>query len=183
MPITRLSLQVPFESQLDNASGQGYRECFSSSCAMLARFWGRVSSDDAYNRVRARFGDTTSAEAQLRALRSLGLWANFRTDGGRALLEGELNRRRPVAVGWLHHGPSSRPIGGGHWSVVVGLTDQGVLMNDPNGEADLFYGGYLQNTDGRQLPYSWLNWLPRWEVEGPLTGWSLLCRPAVPGNR
>lgn len=173
----RVSLPVPFESQLDNESGQGYRECFSSSCAMLARFWGKVSSDDRYNRIRARFGDTTSAEAQLRALRSLGLWANFRTDAGRSLLEAELNRGRPVAVGWLHRGPVHRPTGGGHWSVVVGLTDRGVLMNDPNGDADLVRGGYLPSIQGSHLPYSWKNWGPRWEVEGPQTGWALTCWP------
>ena len=27
---------VPYFWQLDNASGEGYRECFSSSCAMVA---------------------------------------------------------------------------------------------------------------------------------------------------
>jgi hypothetical protein len=174
-----MQLPVPFESQLDNDSGQGYRECFSSSCAMLARYWGRIADDDAYNETRRRFGDTTSAEAQLRALRSLGLWANFRTDAGRSLLEHELNARRPVAVGWLHRGPVHRPAGSGHWSVVVGLTANGVLMNDPNGEADLVWGGYLPSTDGRAIPYSWRNWGPRWEVEGPQTGWALTCRPAV----
>jgi hypothetical protein len=31
------SLKVPYEYQLDNKSGTGYRECFSSSCAMVAR--------------------------------------------------------------------------------------------------------------------------------------------------
>ena len=172
-----MQLPVPFESQLDNDSGQGYRECFSSSCAMLARYWGRIGSDDDYNLLRARFGDTTSAEAQLRALRALGLVANFRTDGGRALLEQEINRGRPVAVGWLHKGPPSAPRGGGHWSVAVGLTDSGVLMNDPNGEADLVRGGYLPSLNGAHLPYSWRNWGPRWEVEGPYTGWCLLVRP------
>ena len=39
-------LPVAWENQNDNASVTGYRECFSSSCAMLARFWGKVSSDD-----------------------------------------------------------------------------------------------------------------------------------------
>ena len=39
-------LPVAWENQNDNASGTGYRECFSSSCAMLARYWGKVGSDD-----------------------------------------------------------------------------------------------------------------------------------------
>jgi hypothetical protein len=68
-------LPVAWENQNDNASGTGYRECFSSSCAMLARYWGKVSGDDDYNVIRARYGDTTSAEAQLAALSSRGLVA------------------------------------------------------------------------------------------------------------
>ena len=50
-------LPVAWENQNDNASGTGYRECFSSSCAMLARYWGKVSSDDEYNAIRAKYGD------------------------------------------------------------------------------------------------------------------------------
>ncbi len=44
-------LDVTYQSQNDNASGTGYRECFSSSCAMVAMYYGRIDSDDAYNRV------------------------------------------------------------------------------------------------------------------------------------
>jgi hypothetical protein len=55
-------LIVPYFSQRDNASGQGSRECFSSSCAMVAAYYGKVKSDDEYNVIRARFGDTTNAE-------------------------------------------------------------------------------------------------------------------------
>ena len=135
-------LQVAWENQNDNASGTGYRECFSSSCAMLARFWGKVGSDDEYNAIRAKYGDSTSAEAQLSALRSLGLTANFATNGDRAALEQQINLGRPVAVGWLHHGPVSAPSGGGHWSVVIGFTDTVAIHNDANGEADLVAGGY-----------------------------------------
>jgi hypothetical protein len=58
-------LPVAWENQNDNASGTGYRECFSSSCAMFARYWGKVGSDDEYNAIRAQYGDSTSAEAQL----------------------------------------------------------------------------------------------------------------------
>ena len=53
-------LAVAWENQNDNASGTGYRECFSSSCAMLARYWGKVANDDEYNAIRAKYGDTTS---------------------------------------------------------------------------------------------------------------------------
>jgi hypothetical protein len=170
-------LPVAWENQNDNASGTGYRECFSSSCAMLARFWGKVANDDAYNVIRARYGDSTDAQAQLAALRSLGLTANFATNGDRSDLEAEINAGRPVAVGWLHHGPVSAPSGGGHWTVVIGYTESAAIHNDPNGEADLAAGGYTANTNGAGQYYSWKNWLPRWEADGPGTGWLLTCHP------
>ncbi len=168
-------LSVPFESQLDNSSGSGYRECFSSSAAMLAKFWGKVSTDDEYNAIRQQFGDTTSAQAQLTALRSLGLQSYFWTNGCRIDLERELLGGRPVAVGWLHQGRVTAPTGGGHWSVAVGFNVTHVAMNDPNGEALVESGGYTRNTNGACVRYSWRNWLPRWEVEGPRTGWYLTC--------
>ena len=175
-PTTRL-LKVPFESQLDNASGQGYRECFSSSAAMLAMFWRRTPSDDAFNTVRKRFGDTTSAQAQIAALRALGLQSHLWTNGRQVDLMNQISGGRPVAVGWLHHGTPMAPTGGGHWSVVIGYDASGVFMNDPNGEADLVRGGYLARRAGAGLHYSWRNWLPRWQVEGPASGWYLTCSP------
>ena len=169
-------LPVKWQSQLDNQSGTGYRECFSSSCAMLAMYWGRIENDDAYNKVRAKYGDTTSAEAQLQALRSLGLKADFHTNGTAGALEAEVNAGRPVAVGWLHKGPVQSPSGGGHWSVVIGFTAEAWIQNDPNGEALLVGGGYTPNTKGAGMVYSRKNWNPRWMVNGT-GGWYLACRP------
>jgi hypothetical protein len=37
-------LKVPYEYQNDNRSGTGWRECMSSSCAMIARFYGKIAS-------------------------------------------------------------------------------------------------------------------------------------------
>jgi len=169
-------LSVKWQSQLDNKSGTGYRECFSSSCAMLAMFWGKVVNDDAYNNVRARYGDTTSAEAQLAALRALGLKADFHTNGSPAALEREIDQGRPVAVGWLHQGPATAPKGGGHWTVIIGYTDAAWIHNDPNGEALLVQGGYSKNTKGAGMAYSRKNWNPRW-MPGGSGGWYLTCRP------
>lgn len=174
--LVRNPLTVRWQSQLDNASGTGYRECFSSSCAMLAMYWGKVVGDDAYNAIRAKYGDTTNPEAQLAALRSLGLRADFHTDGNPKTLEREINAGRPVAVGWLHKGPVSKPIGGGHWSVIIGYTDAAWIQNDPNGEAQLVSGGYTNNTKGGGVVYSRKNWNPRWMVNGT-GGWYLTCKP------
>jgi hypothetical protein len=176
-PLATNPLQVPYFSQNDNASGTGYRECFSSSCAMLAAFYGKVKSDDQYNLIRQNFGDTTDLGAQLGALTKLGLSPTFKSDGGAEDLVRLLDAEQPVAVGWLHKGPVTRPSGGGHWSVVIGYTPTHFIFHDPNGEASLVQGGYVNNTKGSQVAYSRKNWLPRWEVDGKNTGWYLSCSP------
>lgn len=175
-------LVVAYESQHNNRSGTGWRECFSSSCGAIARFYGKVAGDDEYNAIRARFGDTTDAQAQIKALASLGLKATLRTDGTPELLKAEIIAGRPVAVGWIHKGPLSAPVGDGHWSVVTGFTPSGSIHADPNGEADMINGGYVNHTGGDGVIYSWKNWRQRWEVVGspsrwrfqPGNGWALL---------
>jgi GH24 family phage-related lysozyme (muramidase) len=174
----RVELVVPYEYQNDNKSGTGYRECFSSSCAMVAKFYGKVASDDAYNIIRARYGDTTDSQAQVKALRSLGLNARFVTNAGPINLEVEIRAGRPVAVGWLHKGPLAAPTGGGHWSVVTGFNPSHWIVNDPNGEADLVNGGYTKNTNGKNQRYSRTAFNRRWMPDGINTGWALLIQLA-----
>lgn len=169
-----MHMQVAFESQNDNDSRTGYRECFSSSAAMLARYWGKVPDDDAYNLIRQRYGDTTSAAAQVRALRALGLQSHFWTNGSRKDLENEIRGGRPVGVGWLHRGRVTAPTGG-HWSVLVGLDGDHFVMHDPAGEPLLASGGHIRGSNGAYRRCSWRNFLPRWEVEGARTGWYLTC--------
>ena len=167
-------LKVPYEAQNDNASGTGYRECFSSSAAMVARYYGKITSDDAYNKFRAKYGDTTDAQAQVSALKALGLKARFLTNCTIALLEAELDAGRPVLVGWLHKGPVSSPTGGGHWTCAIGYTPTAFIHNDSNGQADLVKGGYLNTTKGKAVTYNRSTWLKRWLVEGANSGWALL---------
>lgn len=165
-------LQVPYFSQRDNLSGTGYRECFSSSCAMLAAFHGKINSDDAYNNIRSKFGDSTDSNAQIKALRSLGLNARFSTIVTEKMVVDEINAGRPVAVGWLHYGPYKAPSGGGHWSVIIGYTDNAFIHNDPYGEADMMNGGYFNGNKGAAIAYSKRLWLPRWRVGGS-GGWAI----------
>ena len=172
-------LLVPYEYQLDNASGRGYRECFSSTCAMIAKYYGQIDSDDEYNIIRARYGDTTDVNAQITALRSLGFDARFITSGDSQLLKREIDSGRPVAVGWLHRGTIQAPHGGGHWSCCIGYTENSFVFNDPNGEADMLNGGYLSNNAARgtSVRYGKKNWLRRWEVDGARTGWAIVVKP------
>ena len=169
-------LSVPYEYQLDNQSGTGYRECFSSTCAMIASYYDKVKSDDEYNKIRAKYGDTTNKDAQLEALRSLGLTAKFVTNGNSALLENEIRNGRPIAVGWLHKGTASYPTGGGHWTCCIGFTPDTFVFNDPNGEANMINGGYVNNSAaaGKGVKYRRKNWLRRWECDGKNTGWAIL---------
>jgi hypothetical protein len=90
------------------------------------------------------------------------------------VIKTELEAGRPVMVGWLHKGPVGAPTGGGHWSVVIGATSGAFIHNDPNGEADMVNGGYLNHAKGAGIAYSRKNWLRRWEVDGPGTGWAML---------
>jgi len=176
---TEKILRVPYFSQNDNRSGTGYRECFSSTCAMVGAFYGKVKGDDEYNLIRARFGDTTNAQAQIQALRTLGLEARMVTNAAPGLLESEILAGRPVPVGWLHHGPVTAPTGGGHWTLCIGFTAESFVMNDPNGEADMRNGDYVNHTQGQGIAYSRRNWLRRWEADGPSTGWALLVKPGA----
>jgi len=169
-------LSVPYFSQRDNASGQGYRECFSSSCAMIAAFYGKVKTDDEYNVIRSRFGDSTNSSAQIRALESLGLKPVFNQGLRLADLQQEIKAGRPVGVGWLHHSNYHSPSGGGHWSVVVGLSDGGTIQHDPYGMPDLVKGGHTSAQGGKYATFPNQYWLPRWEVKGG-DGWGMLVRP------
>jgi len=174
-------LPVPYFDQMLMSDGEGWRECFSASCGMLAKFWGQCADQNAYNAIRQTYGDTTDAQAQLKALEHLGLDASFRMDGTLAMLKAEIDAGRPVAVGWLHHGSANAPSGGGHWTVVIGYDDTGVIMNDPYGSCDLINGGYPGGGNpydqrGRSDHYSYTNWEPRWRPSGS-AGWFLTCKP------
>lgn len=173
VPSSGVLLDVAYQSQLDNASGTGYRECFSSSCAMVAMYYGKIKNDDAYNVVRQKYGDSTDAAAQVQALRELGLDAKFVTNGTTDDVRRLLDRGQPVPVGWLHKGAVTAPTGGGHWSVIVGYKDGSWIVNDPNGEANLVPGGYADSKDGFNQAYSYKNFNPRWIVEGEGSGWYL----------
>ena len=172
---------VPYFHQLDNKSGRGYRECFSSSLAMIAAFYGKVKTDDEYNRIRERFGDTTSITAQIQTLRSLGLHAEFRQDADGNLAEAELAAGRPLALGFLHHGDMSKgeppmcdSYGCGHWLVAVGFDKDDWTVHDPRGLPDIERGGHSGRYGGRNAKISRQAFKMRWEVEGPSTGWVIL---------
>ena len=49
------------------------------------------------------------------------------------------------------------------------------IFNDPYGECNLVGGGYPKTggTYGKNVKYSYKNWLPRWSVANDHDGWGL----------
>ena len=165
---------VPRFQQRDSAQlAQRDRTCFSSSCAMLLEAIkpGTLmgpNGDDQYLAVVQRFGDTTDASAQLRALAHYGVTARLVQNADFQLLEQQINRGIPMPCGYIHRGPVKRPTGSGHWLIVYGHTPTHVVVNDPWGETDLI-GGTTLNANGMGLRFSRLNFGKRWMVE-PIGG-------------
>jgi len=172
-------LQVPWYAQMDSADrSQAARMCFSSSCAMLLQYLkpGTLTGgngDDQYLAKVRQFGDTTDAQAQVRALSSFGVQARFTTMAGWGDIERQINAGIPVPCGFLHRGPVTAPSGGGHWLIVVGFTQTHLIVHDPFGEADLVNGTTLGGV-ARFARYSRQNFGPRWMVEKPGTGWAII---------
>jgi len=171
---------VPYYNQLDSPTGYGYRECFDSAAAMVAAFHRVVQSQDAYRQVRRKFGDTTEVHAQVSALKSLGLDAEFRKDVRVEDIEIELSAGRPLAVGWLHHGnfTEGKPAvcdsdGCGHWSVIIGYDKDNFIAMDPMGLPDMEHGGHDTTKSGERIKMSRPAFYQRWSIEGEASGWAV----------
>jgi len=112
--------------------------------------------------VNQQFGDTTDPAAQIQALASYGITARFSNQASISTLEEQIAAGIPVPCGYLHRGPISRPAGGGHWLIVVGITPTHLIVHDPFGEADLVngitiggaarYSRYSRSAHGSGLP-------------------------------
>ena len=169
--------------QTDSATGHGDRMCFSSTCAMAVKYLRPdalkgSNADDDYLRTVLKYGDTTEYTAHLKACKQYGVLATFSQKGSKDTLLHELNSGYPVATGILHKGHVSAPRGGGHWMLLIGADAAHGTFHDPYGEMDNVNGGYVTiGKGGKEVRYSWKNWLPRWEVEGSGSGWYMTFRP------
>lgn len=174
VPESSNPLDVPYCAQLDNPSGQGYRECFSSSCAMVALYWGVIKTENEYHQLRPKYGDSTDASAQLRTLRALGLNAEFVQIGSKEKIMAAIDAGMPCPLGFLHHGHYTAPSGGGHWLCGIGYDSENLYANDPYGRSDLKNGTYpAPGNSGAGVKYPWKYFLPRWAVANPNDGWGI----------
>lgn len=172
-----VELKVPYLAQTDSQTDQGFRMCFSSSCAMAVDYLCpdvlHGHKDDFYLEKVIEYGDTTDPFAQLYALQSFGIEADFRQDLKLSDLKSQLKNGIPVPIGILHKGHVSSP-SGGHWIIAIGYNEEGLIVHDPRGNLDLLTGTYLINASGEKLLYSYQNLLPRWNVEGEGSGWGIV---------
>lgn len=168
-------LAVPFFGQYDSRTNLGGRMCFSSSMAMAIEYLDPEAikgDDDDYLRIVLQYGDTVSSDAQIKAARSVGMDCEFRMDGNVKDLEAQLDKGFPVPIGILHHGPVSKPSGGGHWICLIGYNDTHFMVNDPAGELDLVNGGYSKpGVGGGNQRYTKKNLLKRWNIASDSDGW------------
>lgn len=168
-------LPVKYFWQQDNGP-EGWRQCQTSSIAMCLNYLKvpGINDDIDYLKVVERYGDTTLQSSHQQALKSLGVPARFRTDGGKQDLINRVNAGLPCPIGILHHGNVSAPSGGGHYIVVIGYTETHAICHDPYGDLDLVSGTWAATgqQDGKSVNYSWKNLLPRWDLNnGTKDGW------------
>ena len=151
---------MPWFAQLDSATNQGRRMCFTSGCAMIMAFLkpgvlsGPKGDDQYLARVRhfgvadseqRASGDTTDPAAQIEALARYGIKARFTNQASFASLKQQIEFGVPVPCGYLHRCPISSPGGGGHWLIVVGLRPTHLIVHDPLEEA-----GMTRPSEGRR---------------------------------
>ena len=167
-------LPVEYDCQLDHGD-EGWRLCFTASCAMAMHYWRPEVPIADYYAKRPSFGDSTDPSAQIRTLQHFGLQTKYVQIGSVSKLKQQIDLGRPTPIGILHHGPVSAPSGGGHWILAVGYTDDHLIACDPYGELDVVNGGYPQTggTYGKFIKYSWKNLTPRWSVANDHDGWGL----------
>lgn len=172
--------------QTDSTTRHGDRMCFSSTCATAVKYLQPdlllgSNADDHYLKTVLKYGDTTQAFAQIKACADFGVVASFHRNGSRTTLQNELNAGYPIATGILHHGPVTSPRGGGHWMLCIGDDGTNGIFHDPYGELNNPSGGYVSvGSGGKDVKYTWKNWLRRWEIEGPGTGWYMKFRRETP---
>ena len=172
---------VPYLHQLDLEGGE--YKCFTAAMAMIAKNHGVIESLKQYDDLRSQYGDTIEVMTHIKALQSLDLTPEFVQNGTIDLIEAEIDAGRPIGVGWLHRGDITRgepPMGIGHWSVIIGYTENFFIVHDPMGEHDLKTGLLRSEKGGNAVHYPKEDFLFRWEVEGPGTGWAMLVDPFSP---
>ncbi|MEO0434331.1 MAG: peptidoglycan-binding domain-containing protein [Cyanobacteria bacterium J06656_5] len=156
------TLPVNHYAQIDNSGGEGPRECFMTSCTMLADYItnGRLrrerkekgfdEPEDAY--FKYMDGDTTISSVHEKALKKMGIDAYFSDRASIKDVESALYCGIPVPIGTQYKNS-------GHWVVVNGRGPKGWDILCPNGIRDGKSSNWIQRfqneSQAKQDSFSW----------------------------
>lgn len=164
----------PYFWQQDNGP-EGWRQCQSSSIAMILKYLGvpGIEDDKDYLKYVLKHGSSAARDPHYLALKELKVHADFRQNLDAQDIKEQIDKGLPVSVGILHHGHVSSPIGGGHFIVITGYSDTFWLVQDPYGELDLVNGVWTSQgaEAGKNQHYSFENLNKRLFVSGDSDGW------------
>jgi len=160
--VDAFTLPVNHYAQIDNTGGDGYRECFLTSCTMLADYIthgslskertekGLSEPEDAYRLYMD--GDTTIGDVHVKALKKIGIDAYFTTTASIEDVESSLYFGIPVPVGVGYKDS-------GHWVVVNGRGKGGWDILCPNGiregKSDNWIQRFRNESEAKPDDFSW----------------------------
>lgn len=156
----QVEINVPYFSQRDNPRFY-WSTCNVTSIAMVLYYygirprWGGQLEDELLQWCFDRYGEGSQTDHSVLSslVRAYGLESSFSTTRTWAQVKNELANRRPVVI-------AGEMTASGHIVCAIGYTPQGLIVNDPWGNA---LTGYI-DTEGRKLVYPY-NYLDR--VAGP----------------
>jgi len=162
----RVLVDVPYnytDRSIETDSRLKYRENLSHVCAMVAGWHDQVSSVSEYRTLAAQNQSSIIPWQHVLTFRALGFQSQYTNDGTGEILEREIDAGNPVIVEWKNNNSIEGP-SGSHPSCCVGYFNDDYIFIDPNGQADLINGGYLQTTakSGHRVSYNKETWLRRW---------------------
>lgn len=166
----------PFFDQKDNGP-EGWRQCQTSSIAMCLKYFKKenINDDTDYVKIMQKYGDTTSSNTHLAALKELNVPVEFKRTLDAEDIKIQIRKGKPVPVGVLHKGLADQPMGGGHYIVITGYNDvKGYwLCQDPYGELDVVGGTWAKQYvgAGKNIKYSYKNMERRIFYPSGATGW------------
>lgn len=136
---------VPYLNQRANKNDKfgrrGDTQCYSTTMAMWTSYLTKKPlSSEQYNEVRQKYGDSTNAAPQQKALKDFGVNTSGVRVGafGHKVLKQEIDAGYPVPLGFKYKGS-------GHWGLLVGYDDNGWIVNDPFGQLGM--GGVWKKTN------------------------------------
>ena len=126
-------LTVPYYNQRANDDDplgrKGDTQCYSTVMAMWTSYLTKNNvSTKEYNKTRSKYGSSTSASAQEKALKDYGIESKLQTGvQGYDVLKKEIDDGYPVPLGLKY-------TGSGHWAMLTGYSPLGWIVHDPFGQ-------------------------------------------------